>query len=464
NSEPNEKCNGLNNRSRTGQHDGGLSVQATFTSAIGARDNALTIGVAQVRSSATFTQSSQFGYLTPDRGVATVSGPGAFADGSQDSENAFDARVDLTSDTETRSVFFTDSLQLSPIAVLTLSGRYDHTSVDNVDALTPAGEPGSLSGSHRFSRFNPAAGFTLTLLPAVKAYVSYSEGSRAPSAIELGCADPENPCRLPNAMAGDPPLEQVRTRTFEGGLRGTWGKAVAWNAGLFRADNRDDILFVADDQSGFGYFKNFGKTRRQGAELGLKGRLGTVELGANLTLLEATYRSEEEVGGEGNSSNAEGFGFEGTIDIEPGDRIPLIPRHIFKASASWDILPQLSVSADLVNIGAAYARGNENNEHEPDGVFYIGEGETGSYTVVNLGAEFRPVPALTIFAQLNNAFDREYYTGAQLGSTGFDGAGRFVARPFAGPVVDGERPLLGSTFYAPGAPRSYWLGVRYSFF
>jgi hypothetical protein len=24
--------------------------------------------------------------------------------------------------------------------------------------------------------------------------------------------------------------------------------------------------------------------------------------------------------------------------------------------------------------------------------------------------------------------------------------------------------LLGSTFYAPGAPRSYWLGVRYSLF
>jgi outer membrane receptor protein involved in Fe transport len=132
--------------------------------------------------------------------------------------------------------------------------------------------------------------------------------------------------------------------------------------------------------------------------------------------------------------------------------------------ANWDILPQLSASADLVNIGGAYARGNENNEHEPDGLYYLGEGKTGGYTVVNFGAEFRPVPALTIFGQLNNAFDRQYSTGAQLGSTGFDGAGRFVARPFAGPIVDGERPLLGSTFYAPGAPRSYWLGVRYSLF
>jgi outer membrane receptor protein involved in Fe transport len=89
--------------------------------------------------------------------------------------------------------------------------------------------------------------------------------------------------------------------------------------------------------------------------------------------------------------------------------------------------------------------------------------DAGGYTVVNLGAEFRPTPALKIFAQVNNLFDREYYTGAQLGSTGFNATGNFVARPFAGPIVDGERPLLGSTFFAPGAPRAYWAGVRYSF-
>ncbi len=69
---------------------------------------------------------------------------------------------------------------------------------------------------------------------------------------------------------------------------------------------------------------------------------------------------------------------------------------------------------------------------------------------------------MTLFAQVNNVFDREYYSGAQLGSTGFNGAGNFVARPFAGPIVDGERRCSASTFFAPGAPRLYWAGVRYS--
>src|SRR6185369_11059143 len=102
----------------------------------------------------------------------------------------------------------------------------------------------------------------ITVHPArgVTAYLGYSEGSRAPSSIELGCADPQNPCRLPNAMAGDPPLDQVVTRTIEAGVRGSTGPAFSWNLGVFSANNRKDIMFVADDTSGFGYFRNFGKT------------------------------------------------------------------------------------------------------------------------------------------------------------------------------------------------------------
>ncbi|MEP7246022.1 MAG: TonB-dependent receptor [Gammaproteobacteria bacterium] len=464
NNEPNEKCNGLINQTRTTQHDGGFSLQATFASNLGSRANQFTVGASQVNSQAHFMQSSRFGFLTPDRGIDTVDGDGALADGSQESENAFDARVDLTGDSETRSVYVTDTVRLSEIAQLTLSGRYDRTTIDSVDGITPEGEAGTLTASHRFSRFNPAVGVTVSPSQAFSAYFGYNQGSRAPSAIELGCADPANPCRLPNAMAGDPPLDQVITHTFEAGVRGIVADGFAWNAGVFRADNRDDIMFVADDTSGFGYFKNFGKTRRQGFEAGMKGRAGPFNVGANYTFLDASYRSEEQVLGAGNSTNDAGAGFEGTIGIESGNRIPLTPRHIFKAFAEWDIAPQFSTNVDLIAIAGSFSRGNENNQHEPDDVFYIGPGRTGGYTVVNLGAEYRPVPAVKIFAQVNNVLDKEYFTGSQLGSTGFNAAGNFVARPFAGPVVDGERPLLGSTFYAPGAPRAYWVGVRYSLF
>ena len=69
----------------------------------------------------------------------------------------------------------------------------------------------------------------------------------------------------------------------------------------------------------------------------------------------------------------------------------------------------------------------------------------------------------SILAQVDNLLGRQYATAAQRGATGFDASGRFVARPFAGPVIGGERPLLHSTFLAPGAPRTTWVGLRLSF-
>jgi len=463
NTEPNEKCNGLENQSLTEQREGGFGLQATFTTPIRNKANQFTVGVGWLKNHAKFRQSSRFAFLTPDRGVASVDGPGAFADGTQDSEDTFDARVDLRGDSETRSIFLTDTFHFTPQIALTLSGRFDRTTISSVDGITPEGEPGSLTADHHFARFNPAAGLTVAFLPSLTAYFGYNEGSRAPSAIELGCADPENPCRLPNALAGDPPLDQVVTRTFETGVRGTVEQWLAWNVGFFHADNHDDIMFVTNDVSGFGFFENFGKTRRLGVEAGLSGRLGPVGFGAHYTFLDATFRSAEEVSGSGNSTNEEGPGFEGTIEVEPGDRIPLIPRHLFKAFADWQIIPQFSLNLDLITVDGSFARGNENNRHEPDGVFYLGPGRSGGYTVVNLGGEYRPIEGLSLFAQGFNIFDRRYYSAAQLGATGFDAAGNFVARPFDGPVIDGERPLRNSTFFAPGAPRAYWLGVRYTF-
>ncbi|WP_293902200.1 TonB-dependent receptor plug domain-containing protein [Phenylobacterium sp.] len=155
NTEPNATCDGLINRTETRQHEAGAAVQATYRSRLAGRDNQLTVGGAYNQSHAHFRQSSQFGYLTPDRGVIGVSGPGAFADGSQASETAQDARVDVTGRTRTASLYATDTLELAAGLNVTLSGRYDADRIRNRDALTPGGGPGSLDGSYRFNRFNP---------------------------------------------------------------------------------------------------------------------------------------------------------------------------------------------------------------------------------------------------------------------------------------------------------------------
>ncbi|HEX4998587.1 MAG TPA: TonB-dependent receptor, partial [Terriglobia bacterium] len=93
--EPGEKCNGLINRTESLQHNYGTSAQVSLFNAVYGRVNQVTIGGGFDRSSVGFDQSTELGYLNPDR---SVSGTGAFADGltggSIDGE-PFDTRVSL---------------------------------------------------------------------------------------------------------------------------------------------------------------------------------------------------------------------------------------------------------------------------------------------------------------------------------------------------------------------------------
>ncbi|MBL8191504.1 MAG: TonB-dependent receptor [Acidobacteria bacterium] len=464
--EPSEKCNGLLNRTRNEQYNYGGSGQFTLVNYPNSQRNQLTAGLAFDRSTLDFTQSTQLGYLNPDRSVTGLNAFGDGVTGGVADGEPFDTRVDLNGRIQTFSLYATDSLAVGSKMTLSLSGRYNRTTVKNRDRINPASGPGggrgSLDGDHAFDRFNPAVGLIWRPHRYLNAYVSYSEGNRAPTSVELGCADPETPCKLPNAMAGDPPLQQVVTRTFEAGLRSGQESRVNWSFGWFRAENRNDILFVASEQTGFGYFKNFGKTRRQGVEADLNTRIWRFGLGGGYTYLDATYQSEEEVNGESNSSSdAEAPGLEGLIEIEPGAKIPLIPQHMFKLFADLQATKKFSLNFGVLALSSAFARGNENNEHEPDGTYYLGEGRSPGYAVANFGARYELNRHVELFARVNNLFDNRYFTAAQLGSTGFTAEGNFIARPF--PAVDGEYPVQHATFLAPGAPRAAWAGIRLKF-
>lgn len=466
NDEPAEKCNGLLNRGGSQQHNAGFNAQIAHVMTRGQMRNQFTAGGSWDRSSTAFQSTSQLGYLNPDRTITPVQ---SFADGvtggDEDGE-PYDTRVNLNGIQHTGSFYFSDTFSPSRMWNITVSGRYNRTSIHNYDQIRPGGGEGSLDGKHVFERFNPAVGVTFNPTSMFNVYGRYSEANRAPTSIELGCADPDTPCKLPNAMAGDPPLKQVVAKTWEAGYRGQIEGKARWSAGWFRAENRDDIMFVGAPQNGFGYFKNFGKTRRQGLELDLDTDVfKRVNLGFGYTFLDATYQSPEEVNGSGNSTNEEALegnkGLEANIQIQPGNRIPLLPRHMGKAFADIQVTKKISATLGMMAFSSSYARGNENNEHAADGVYYLGPGKSGGYAIFNLGARYQWNRRLQLFAQINNLFDRRYYSGAQLGPTGFTSTGNFVARPL--PAEDGEFPVVQSTFYAPGAPRIVWGGVRIHF-
>lgn len=465
-SEPGEKCTGRATDTVNRQHAYGLSGVMSWSLS----RNRFAVGAGWDHGSLTFVQGAQYAYLNPD-GVTITRIP-VFLDGSTNVNGSpQDNRVNLHGSTNTPSFFVTDTLTLGKW-VLKAGGRYNHTNISNIDRLTPTSYRGTLTATNIFQRFNPTVGVVFKPSNVINAYFDYGESSRAPTSSELGCADPDFPCSLPNVLVSDPPLKQVVSRTYEFGVRGNPGDRYRWSVGYFHSNNYDDLLFVTSDLASYGYFTNFGRTRRQGVEALLSAHLHNVDAGAEYTFLEATYQSSQSIGSPSNSSNSnalngrKGVTDGGEITINPGNHIPQVPQHMMKLFADYHPVRKLSISADFNLIGASYVRGNENNLHKPDGQYYLGRGTSPGYGVVNLGSRYRFNAHYELFAQINNLLNRHYYTAGQLSSTPYDDSGNFTARTF--PVYgaggdDAAYPVRNSTFLAPGAPIIAFGGLKVTF-
>lgn len=435
--DPEAECGGALNRTKSDRDSYGFTGQLTFDNTLWGRKNQLTTGLGYDHGRTRFRQSTEFGNINAGRGVDPI---GEFSD---------EAAVSMTGVSKTWSLFATDTLSLTQTVHLTLSGRYNHTKVENRDKLIAPPDPESLTADHSFNRFNPAVGLAFTPTKDFSFFGSYNEGSRAPTAIELGCANPAVPCKLPNAMAGDPPLDMVVSKTWETGARGKLGQSMGWSANIYRTQNTDDIQFIAANSQGAGFFENVGKTRRVGLDFGLNGAMGKFSWFAGYSYIKATYESDFALVSEVNSSavDTDADGEEDTIFVNSGDEIPGIPNHQLKLRGEWQATPQWSIGTNIVAFSEQYAHGNENNEHQGEG------GEIGGYTVVNMDTRYRFAnTGWQLFAKVNNVFDREYYSGGMLGESFFTPGGVFDGGD------DHFQPL-----YSPGAPRAGWIGLRYEF-
>lgn len=425
-----DSCNGALNRSKSRKDSYGFNTQLSFNQDWFARKNQFIVGLGYDQSKTRFSQYTEYGVVNASRGV---DGIGVF--------NEEDEQVQLTGRTKTYSVFATDTLSLTDLWHLTLSARYNHTRVENTDHITPNGDE-SLSGDHSFNRINPAIGLNFTPTKDWTFYGAYNEGSRAPTAIELGCANPDVPCKLPNAMAGDPPLKQVVAKTYEAGVRGNLTEALRWTASVYRAQNYDDIQFIyANATNGMGYFDNVGKTRRMGLDTNLMGNQGDFNWMLGYSYIKATYESDLSLANEVNTSS-DGD----SISVSKGSRLAGIPAHRLKFRGEYAITPKWSVGTNILMFSDQYSHGNENNKDQGEGA------KLGGYTVVNLDTRYNFGNGWQLFAKAINIFDREYSSGGMLGESYFQANGTFDGG-------DDHRTSLR----APGAPRAGWIGVRWEF-
>jgi outer membrane receptor protein involved in Fe transport len=437
---------GANNRTRTQQQGSGLSGQWNLNTA----RQQLTVGASFDYAKLKFKQTQELGVIDATRGIADLA-----AETEQNS---------LHGSTQTASLFITDTFSLLPNLHLTGSARYNMSRVTTFDELKRTAP--NLDGDHSYQKLNPALGLSWQVVPALNAYAGFSQGNRVPTPIELGCADPANPCTLPNSMAADPYLKQVVAQTLEAGLRGKLSADIGWNAGVYRTLSTDDILFVGTSTSA-GYFTNFGKTQRQGLELGLNGRQRSVDWFANYSYLHATFQSAACLLAENNSSRGTApectaGGQDDEILVRKGNHLPGLPTHSLKLGLSWQAVGWLRIGGDVQAFSGQYARGNENNQHQSGTTTdalgntrtFSGAGKTAGYAILNLSAEAKLGGGLQLFAKVNNVFDQRYATAAALAENPFNSAGSFQNNS-----GDWHR----ETFVAPGAPRAAWLGLRYVF-
>jgi len=433
-------CSGALNRSKTDQKGYGFNAQLAFSQPILAKQNQLIVGLGYDYSRIKFDQSTEMGLVNASRGVDGI--------GVENDE----AEVNLHGKTRSWGLFATDTLSLTDQWHLTMSGRYNHINVKNSDKLIPdSSNPESLNGDHSFNRFNPAVGLSFTPTKDLTVYGSYNEGMRAPTSMELGCANPAVPCKLPNAMAGDPPLEKVVSKTFEFGGRGNFISDIKWSAAVYRSENHDDIQFISTNATnGMGYFDNVGKTRRMGFDAGLTGAFDKFSWSAGYSYIKATYESELELT---NSLNSASDG--DAIQVSKGDRLANIPAHSFKLRLQYAVTPNWTIGSNVNTFSDVYVRGNENNKHQAnDGLdedHVQDSGKIGGYTIVNLDTRYRfGNSGWQVFAKAINIFDKEYATGGMLGENWIENGA------FAGD----DEP---SKMIMPGAPRAGWIGVRYEF-
>src|SRR5207344_2723188 len=97
-----------------------------------------------------------------------------------------------------------------------------------------------------------------------------------------------------------------------------------------------------------------------------------------------------------------------------GDRIPGIPRQHLNALARYELTDRFGVAANTVAVSRQFARGNDNNAHQADGVNFLGSGEIAGYALLNLNLSYRLDKGFQLFARVSNVFDRRYATAGAL--------------------------------------------------
>ena len=406
----------------------GGSAQAVDTDKIYGHDNTLTVGASLDYGWTHFTGNSQLGAVP------------AFANNSLpvigypyhiDEPDSFLNPVSVDATNLYMGLYALDTFDATDRLTLTGGARFNFAGI-NLEGANGA----LINGYSTFFHLNPTIGLTYKITPDINFYAGYAMSNRAPTPLELGCADHNHPCIIDNFLSSDPKLQQVVGQTFETGFRGEndfgqYGK-LQWSAGLFRTTLANDILPLQSPANGFRYYANVGTTSRQGAELSAQWTGDRWTAYANYTYLDAVYLSTfMEPSPFNPSANAVGV-----IPITNATPIAGIPKNTLKVGVDCSVTDKWKVGADMVAASGQVIFGNENGALP----------QLPGYAVFGVHTSYLIGKQLQIYGLIQNLFDQRYYTAGAL----FD----VTSFPNSAPFLTDPRSL------GPGKPFAIYGGLR----
>ncbi|MDX8191308.1 TonB-dependent receptor PqqU [Klebsiella pneumoniae] len=262
--------------------------------------------------------------------------------------------------------------QLTDKLSLDAGVRYSSVWFDSNDYYITPGN-GDDSGDASYHKWLPAGSLKYALTDAWNVYLSAGRGFETPTINELSY-------RSDNQSGLNFGLKSSTNDTVEIGSKTRIGNGL-FTAALFQT-NTDNEIVVDSSSGGRTSYKNAGKTRRQGMELGLDQQFGeSWRLKAAWTWLDATYRTNV---CDDASCN--------------GNRIPGIARNMGYASFGYQPEQGWYAGSDIRYMSDIMAN-DENTAKAP------------SWTVVGLTTGYKWSYGrmdMDLFGRIDNLFDREY--------------------------------------------------------
>jgi iron complex outermembrane recepter protein len=390
---------GVIDRTWTSSRTVGGTAQIENSGKIFGRPNTATVGVSYDHGWTLFNASEELGMLNPyDLSIAGLGIINA-------APSADVSPVKLNAENSYLGAYARDQLELTDQLTATAGVRFNYALINLYDHFS-----NQLNGDSTYTHVNPMVGATYKITPDLAVYASYSESNRAPTPLELGCANPNQPCLIDNFLVADPPLKQVVGHTIESGFRGDFKPSsylpggvaawlpgrVDWSAGVFRTTSFNDILSVPSVVTGQGYFTNAGTTQRQGIETQWRYTDEKLSAYINYTLTDATFRSMVELGSPNNPLVVGLNAFAGipasSILVMPGSHMASVPKHRLKAGLDYALTNEWKIGGDLVFVANSYLRGDEINAF----------GVLPSYATLNLRSSYQVTKNFQVYGLIDN--------------------------------------------------------------